>query len=529
MSRTRKMLSLSMALFFVTALAFGAFGCTIVAVGNKATTNGTAIITHNDDSTSANFKLWIIEEQDWPEGSERDLVMNGHDYKPGDVMGRMPQAKHTYRYFKSRYSFMNEMGVAMGESTFGTDNAAIKQDLVKDSDGIVDCWLAQDIALERAATARDAVKIMGSLVEEFGWAGDGETINVTDGKEVWIAEFYGRGIWCAVRMPDDMFFVAANRARLRNIDLTDEENVMHSPNLTSYGVEKGWIKAEDVDEKNFSPAQVYAPHEERLYSTRRVWRAQELVAPSLKQDPGEHNYPLFVKPDKPLSVWDIFKIKGDYYQGTAFDLTKGPAAGPWGNPLRHANKGKGDWERSINMHRTCYVHIGEVNPNLPAPIKGISWFGYGAPDTTYLTPLWPIMRELPAFYAVGSRFEDFRRDSGWWVNSYVQEMTTLRYCEAIQELYALRDPRMSTQFRATYLIQDGAAKLWNQGEKEEAIDLVSLFAYDSAVSWNTLWLNFGDHLLGNYALGYRNFTTTGYPEEWNNFVGYGPLERNPGK
>lgn len=523
--RKRVALSLGMALCLVSILALSASACTIVAVGKKATVNGTSMVTHNDDSTTANFKLWIIEEKDWPEGSVRKLVMNDHGYEPGDVMGEMPQVKHTYRYFKSRYSFMNEMGVAMGESTFGTDNPERKQDLVKDNDGIIDCWLAQDIALERAATAREAVRIMGDLVEEFGWAGDGETINITDGDEVWIAEFYGRDVWCAVRMPDDMFFVAANRARLRGVDLTDKENVMHSPNIVSYGVNKGWIKTSDVNWKSFDPAEVYAPHHDRLYSTRRVWRAQELVAPSLKQSASEHNYPLFIKPDKKLSTWDVFKVKGDYYQGTPYDLTKGPAAGPWGNPIRIANKGNGDWERSINMHRTCYIHIGEVDPKLPAPIKGISWFGYGAPDTSYLTPLWPIMDKLPGFYEIGSRFEDFSRDSGWWVNTYVQEMATLRYNEAIKEIYDFRDPKMREQFTQTYMVQKDAAKLWNQGKKRQAIEALSRFSYDQAIAWNSAWLKLGDHLLGTYALGYRNFSTTGYPQWWNDFIGYGPLER----
>jgi dipeptidase len=417
------------------------------------------------------------------------------------------------------------MGVAMGESTFGTDNPEVKKVMKTDSDGIVDCWFAQDIALERASSAREAVRIMGDLVEEFGWAGSGETINVTDGDEVWIAEFYGRDVWCAVRMPDDMFFVAANRARLRDIDLTDKENVMYSPNIVSFGVKMGWIKPYEVNRRKFSPAEVYAPHWDRLYSTRRTWRAQELVAPSLKQSPSEHNYPLFVKPDKKLSVHDIFKLKGDYYQGTKFDLTKGPAAGPWGNPLRYANKGNGTWERSINMHRTCYIHIGQVNPNMPKQLRGISWFGYGAPDTTYITPLWPIMTKLPKFYEVGSRYEDFRRDSGWWVNSYVQEMTTLRYREAIKELYEFRDPKLAYQYAETAQVQKDAARLWNAGKKSQAIDMITDFAYNRAVRWHQDWLKLGDHLLGNYALGYRNFKITGYPEEWNNFIGYGPLER----
>ena len=141
---------------------------------------------------------------------------------------------------------MNEKGVAIGESTFSQGNYAtdtgkqIMKDLLEDTWGIIDCFAAQDIALERASTAREAVQIMGELVNKYGWYGAGEIMDITDGNEVWIAEFYGRDLWAAVRVPDDSVFVGANVGILRDLDLTDTKNVMYSPNLVKFAVEKGW-------------------------------------------------------------------------------------------------------------------------------------------------------------------------------------------------------------------------------------------------------------------------------------------------
>ncbi|MCR4425516.1 MAG: C69 family dipeptidase [Firmicutes bacterium] len=527
--RSRK-ISLALALVAVAMLVFGsvAHACTIVAVGKDATTDGSTMITHNDDSSVADYRLWIIPEQDWPEGSTRDIVVDGHNYTGGTVVGTMPQVPHTYRYFHSRYSFMNEKGVAMGESTFSYDrNTPREQEIyntmVKNSPGVIDCWLAQDIALERASTAREAVRIMGDLVEQYGWLGPGETMDITDGEEVWVAEFYGHGVWAAVRIPDDHFFVAANRARIGEIDLNDKENVMASPDIVSFAVEKGWYDPNSG--KPFVVYENYAPCES-LYASRREWRAFDLVAPSLGLSPHDYRFPLSVKPERKLSVQDIWDIKADYYAGTEYDLSKGPAAGPWGSPLRYPNSDPrgGAYERSINMHRTCYLHIGQVKSWLPDPIKGISWYGYGAPDTTYLTPLWPAMKELPKFYQVGTRYEEFRRDSGWWVNTYVQEIAHMRYQAAVKDIHAFRNPRMEMLYQVTPKVQEIAAELYKT-DPEAALSLIHEFAYTNAVAWHEDWKLLGDRLLGKYAFGSINMKATPFPQWWNDLIEFKPLER----
>ena len=511
-------------------ISSSALACTVVAVGKNATVDGSAMITHNDDSRTANSRLFIIPAADWPAGSMRNIVKDAHGYE-GDaqVIGQIPQVPHTFRYFSSRYSFMNEKGVAISEATNSvevTDDRSkkVKQIMVKDAAGMLDAWIIQDIMLERASTAREAVQIMGKLVEEYGFFDAGETMPLTDGNEVWIIEFYGNKIWAAWRMPDDHIFAAANRARLRHLDLTDTENVMACPDIVDYAVKNGFIAEKDVNKKDFSPADVYTPSS-ALYATRREWRVFSLAAPdTFKLGPDEMDYPMSIKPDKKLSVQDIFEIKGDWYAGTPFDLSKVIQAGPWGNPIRFANSSKknpeASWERSINMMRTTYVHIAQVRGDLPAEVRGISWYGYGAADTTYITPLWPIMTKLPPFYGVGDRFHDYDPESGWWVNTRVQELSSLRYQDARKDIHAARDAKLKPLYVLTPMIQDKAASMLKAGDKEGAVSIITDFAYANAVDWNQRWLALGDRLLGKFALGYTDVKTTPYPEEWNETIGY---------
>lgn len=529
----KKLVVLLLAIAFLSNMG-SAFACTIIGVGADATTDGSAIVTHNDDSTGADFRLWITPGQDWPEGSTRDLVVDSHnygdfgkypevkDYGNGMVVAQIPQAPHTYAYFHSRYSFINEKGVAMGESTFNFDKST---DLRKkaynlifgNNTGMIDCWNAQDIALERASTARQAIQVMGDLVQKYGWKDPGETMDVTDGKEVWIAEFYGLDLWAAVRIPSNAFFVAANRARIDHIDFNDPENYMYSPNLKSFAEENGlWSEASGVP---FSPAEIYAPFE-GTYSTRREWRALSLVAPSLNLDPNAARFPLWVIPEKKLSVQDVFEICGDYYKGTPYDLALSPEAGPYGDVLNPYHK-----ERSINLFRTCYVMIANVKAWLPDATKCLVWYGYGAADTTYITPLWPSMNELPELYRTGSRYAEFNRNSGWWTNSYVQQTARSNYQSAVKEIHDFRDPKLASLYTITADIQNTAANLIDQGNAKEGVDLISSFAYNTAVKWHDDWLKFGDELYGTYMWGYKDMKSQAPKGWWADILQNAP--RNP--
>lgn len=499
------------------------FGCTIQAVGTEAMADGSTIVTHNDDSSSADFRLWIIPAMDWNEDATREIVINSHNYidygnypnvdygDNGLKMAEIPQISHTYSYLHSRYSFMNEVGVAMGESTFSistrTDHGKeVRKVLYEDSYGIIDCWTAQDIALERATTAKEAVEIMGDLVEEFGWYGAGEIINVCDGNEVWIAEFYGLDLWVAFKLPEDAYFVGANTAMIQEYHPEDSENWMGSPNLISFAVEQGWYDPNSGEQ--FNPAAIYGP---KSGTNIREWRALDIVAPSLNLEYGELYYPMYVIPDNKLTVNDIFEIAGDHYEGTEFDLTKGPGAGPWGDPL--TNYRIAGRQRPIGIPLTCYLQIGQVKSWLPDPIKGITWFGYGSVGHSFITPLFPAMGNLPELYQNGSRYEEFRRDSGWWINTYVQEVVGSRYEKAIENLRNFRDPKMQSIYDTVPILQDAAAKLY-EINPDAAIDLLGDYAYDTALGWYDDWLKLGDEIFARYACERINFGSNGYPDWW---------------
>ncbi len=285
-------------LLLIAVPAMHVFACTIVAVGKNATVDGSTIITHNDDSGSADFRLWIIPAKDWEEGEARDIVLDCHnygdygingdpwenpDYGKGIKMGEDPYTGHTYAYFHCRYSFMNEVGVAMGEATNGLSRRTEKglaayNALFADNKGWIDCWNAQDIALERAKTAREAIEVMGYLCETYGWRDPCETMDVTDGNEVWVFEAYGKDMWCAVRIPDDHFFIAANSERIKYIDFNDKahENYMWCENMVPFAIANGlWKEGDDL--AKFSPADIFCPSGSNL----RVWRGLCLAAPSM--------------------------------------------------------------------------------------------------------------------------------------------------------------------------------------------------------------------------------------------------------
>lgn len=530
MKRVVTVLLLVLSVFFVKVQSVAA--CTIVAVGTEASADGSTMVTHNDDSSGADFRLWIIPGQKWPEGSMRDLVIDSHnygdfgqypkvkDYGNGTLVAQIPEAKETYAYFHSRYSFINEKGVSMGESTFNFDRST---DLRKktynlifgSNTGMIDCWNAQDIALERSKTAKEAVLVMGDLVQKYGWKDPGETINIADGNEVWIAEFYGRDLWAAVRIPKNGFFVAANRARIDRIDFNDKENYLYSPNIKSFAIENGlWSESSGVP---FSPAEIYAPYE-GAYSTRREWRAFDLVAPSLKLDPNAKRFPLYVVPEKKLSVQDVLEIKADYYQGTPYDLSRSPDAGPYGDPLVPYAA-----ERSINLFRTCYVMIANVKAWLPDEAKCLVWYGYGAPDSTYIVPLWPTMKKLPELYTTGNRYEEFRRDSGWWTNSYVQQIARINYQSAIKEIHDFRQPLMNAQYVTTSQMQDFAASLIKAGKTDEARNLLTSYGYVNAEMWHKEWLALGDRLLGTYMWGNKKMKLQPPVKWWADIMKSAPI------
>ena len=529
MKKAGKILALCLVMVLIAAQSLSA--CTIFAVGKDASNDGTTMISHTCDSTTDDLRVWIIPEM--AAGTARDLVLNGRagadysqfpevkNYGPGSlVLGTYTYDEPTNQYLHAMYSFINDKGLAMGESTCSFDRNSEQgkklSEVYDRVEGIIDCYLLQDLALEKCSTAREAVEFMGEILNTYGWNGTPECINITDGNESWIFEAYGGNIWCAVRVPDNAVFVAANRARINHIDFNDSENYIYAENIVDFAIENGLWDGEG----EFIPCKTYAPNPERTYSTRREWMAMMLLDPTLNLDPEEknpdENWPLFVVPQEKVSVDTIHKLSSNYYQGTPYDVTKTVEAGAYGNPLnpRHA-------ERTINCFRCTYIQIATVDASLPEEVRCLAYFGWGAPDSTYLTPVWASQNSLPEHFGIGLREEPYNEDSGWWVTALVQQTATINYQDAIKTIHEARDQRMADQYVATKAIQQAAAEMVENGESELAVDLLTAYSTAQANTWHELWKDLSDELISTYMHGNKNMSTPDTPAWWDAAVAAG--------
>jgi dipeptidase len=421
--------------------------CTSVLVGKSASIDGSTMTSHSCDSKTDRTWINMVPRMKHKQGDMAPVYMGSKETKgPNDPdaisVGQIPQIAETYAYINSAYPVMNEKQLAIGETTFGG-----KPEL-KSDEGILDCPELYRLALERASSAREAIRVIDQLTKVYGYNDYGECFTFADSKETWHFEILGPGkgkkgaVWAAVRIPDDHVGVSANASRIQQIDVRDTVNVMASDNVFSLGQERGWWKPEDG--KPFVFCDVYADRN-GLYSRRREWRVLSQAAPSLKLDPNAENYPLSVRAEKKLSVKDVLEMFRDYYQGTEFDMTNGiyvkdkdgkavksPVANPFmSNDYRELFRVKG--ERTIACARATYVHVTQSRAWLPDAIGGVVWLGYDNPVTTPHTPFYSGIESMPASYMVDGR-QKFRRDCAWWSFRYVGQLCYLRYQEMAKDV-----------------------------------------------------------------------------------------------
>lgn len=564
-----------LAVLLVLALAAPVLACTTTLVGKKASADGSVMVSHSDDGLS-DARLVYVPAKDHKPGSMRPVYYSACalDYKPqwggtpahrivdadrapgyatggkpgtGDPksvpLGFIPQVAHTYAYFDANYGIMNEHQVSIGECT---DKARV--DSVEPEPGKRIFYSAElsRVALERSKTAREAIKIMGELIEKYGYYGTGETLLVADGDEGWVMEMCAydadgtSGVWVAQRVPDDAFFVAANQFRIREIR-PGAADQMHSANIFDAARSKGWWKPEDgpLDWTSvYGGGEYHHPY----YSLRRVWRAQSLVAPSLNlpawvEGAFTRAYPFAIKPDNKLEVKDIFAIHRDNYEGTEFDLTVGLAAGPFGDPGRFEGGAeglsykegkltdvKGEFERPLNIYRCVYAYVNQSRSWLPAAIGGVTWFGPDRPATAVLMPFYAGSGALPKSIQTADLLK-FDRGSMWTAFNYVANQVQIKYSYMIKDLRAVREKHEARFFGTRQQAEEKALALWNKGDKAGARALLAkrseAFAKDVLADWWTL----SENLYIRYNDGYFNTPDNVaqpvfYPAWWLKKVGY---------
>jgi dipeptidase len=455
--------------------------CTSLLVGRLASADGSAMTSHSCDSGTDRTWMTMEPRRIHPAGSLTKVYLEPkRTKKPDDPdrldAGEIPQVEMTHGFLNSAYPIMNDVQLAIGETTIGG-----RRELVS-NDGILDAPELYRLCLERAGTAREAIRVLDELTKAYGYNDWGECFTFADPKEVWFLEIYGPGkgkkgaVWAAVRIPDDEIGVSANAGRIRRLDLGKRDFCLASANVTSVAVENGWWDPKSGQAFDFTYA--YNPGSRNsLGCRRREWRALSLLAPSLRLDANAENYPFSVKPEKKVTVADILAIFRDAYAGTPYDMTRGvttvdregktvtsPVAGPYLN---------GDWmgllkvvrERTISSPAATYVQITQSRSWLPDPVGGVVWLGYDNPATTPHTPFYCGITRMPDSYMVDGRW-GYKDECAWWAFRKVSKLANFRWQEMSREIAKVWKGIEDKLFADQSKIEEEAAALFKKSPDE---------------------------------------------------------------
>jgi dipeptidase len=498
-------------------LAPGRDACTSILVGKDASTDGSVLTTHTSDCGTCDWTWRHVSAADHKPGSTRQMYhidqyktwppsegLRWDLIKKSDAGYAIPEVPHTYGYHHGMFGYMNENQVALGESSIGCQR---RMHNPTPTAGL-DISTLTLIAMERAKTAREAIQIMGSLAEKYGYGfyDDGEMLAVSDPNEAWIFEIMPVGplwtpksgkpgaVWAAQRVPDDEVSVCPNESRIGEIDLANKDFFMASPNVISLAVDMGFYDPKGG--KPFNWKKAYSPQEGSAASTngriQRLWRFFDLAAPSRKFKPETPNmdFPFSVKPDRRLSLQDVMDMTRDRSYGTPFDPVQGIRGGPFKNPSYYRQT------RLIDDGRAEYTTVTQCRASLPGPIGGIVWISFGSQDTACYMPFYAGAAELPKSFAVGDHWV-FSRDSARWAFDYADFHVQVAYSEAIQDVKAVQARYEGELIARIPEIDRQALELYKK-KPAEAARFLTGFGLNNAKTVVDAWWKLGDDLLVKY-------------------------------
>ncbi len=502
--------------------AVGTTACTNILVTKGASVDGSVMITYACDG-EFHPHLRCNRSQDFSKDSMKQITTWG-----GEVRGEIKQVCHTHHYV----SLMNEHQLAISETTFSG------REELKNPDGMLHYWDLMQLALQRAKTAREAIEVMTSLVDEYGYRSTGESFSIADTKEAWILEMIGPGkggkgaLWVALRVPDGMVACHANKARIGEFPRDDPNNCVYSPNVVNFAIKKGYYDPASSEPFRFNEAYCPSTPKNQRYASTRVWSVFRRIAPSLNLSPDYHRavegakpYPLWVKPDKKLSVADVMGLMRDHYEGTPFDMTEGIDAGPHGTPNRwrpiHWQAGESAaeyaWERPISTQQTGFSFVTQSRGHLPDPIGGVVWYGVDDTYTTCYVPLYCSIDRVPGSFATGN-LREFDLDSAWWAFNFVANFANVRYERMIEDIRAAQQDLESYLLALQPAVERTALHLYQQDKK-----LMQRYLTDYCVMHGEMvverWRELGKYLVSKYNDGYVKDENgrpqeVGYTEAW---------------
>lgn len=482
---------------------FSSWACTNFIVGKKASADGSVICSYNADDYGLFIGLCHYPAGKHEKGSVRKI----YDWDTNVYHGQIPEAEVTYNVIGN----INEYQVSIGETTFGG-----REELV-DTTGILDYGSLIYIALQRSKTAREAIKVMTTLTDKYGYCSGGETFTICDPNEAWIMEMIGKGpgrkgtVWVAVRIPDDAICAHANQSRIRTFNQKDKKNVMFSKNCITFAREKGWFSGKDAD-FSFCEAYAYPDFSGRRFCEARVWSFFNHFSTDMERYlpyaegkvKDAEPMPLWIKPNRKVSVQDIQECMRDHYEGTPFSLDKDPGQGVWNmpyrpTPLTYKVDGKEYFnERPTSTQQTAFSYVAQLRSWLPRQIGGVLWFGNDDGNMVAYTPVYCGNTSQPECYNTkGADAVTFSMKNAFWVCNWVSNMVYPRYSLMFGSLKSVRDSLETSYFSAQAEIERKAMVLYDENPSL-AIDFLTDYSINKAQQMIDRWRQLGTYLIVKY-------------------------------
>ena len=488
----------------MSASAIESSACTNLIVGKKASVDGSVLVSYNADDYGMFGHLCHYPAGTHKTGEMRKIF----DWDTGEYHGEIPEAPVTYNVIGN----INEFQLSIGETTYGG-----REEMV-DTTGILDYGSLIYVTLQRAKTAREAISVMTSLVEKYGYCSEGETFSICDPNEAWIMEMMGTGpgskgvVWVAMRIPDNAICAHANQSRIGKFDMKDKKNVLYSKNVISYARKMGWFTGKDVD---FSWKNTYARPDfsGRRFCDARVWsffnhyqKGFDRYLPwALGKDPNAEDMPLWIIPDRKLSVHDVEMGMRDHYEGTALALDTTNVGGgiyqmPYRpTPLQFKVDGKTYFnERPISTQQTAFSFVSQLRSWMPREIGGVIWFGNDDANMVAYTPVYCGNTVQPECYNTpDADAVTFSDKNAFWVCNWVSNMVYPRYSQIFPELQTLRDSLEASYFAQQADFEKKAMNLYAT-DKQAALRMLNDYSVEKAQQMLAEWKNLAIRIIVKY-------------------------------
>lgn len=493
--------------FVLSALVLAASyasACTNFIVGKDASVDGSVICTYTADDYGMFIGLQHFPAGTHKKGEMRDVV----DWDTHVYHGKIPEAPVTYTVNGN----INEYQVTIGETTCGGREEMI------DPQGIIDYGSLIHIALQRSKTAREAIKVMTTLAQTYGYCSSGESFTICDPNEAWIMEMLGKGpgskgvVWVAQRIPDNAISGHANQSRIGKFNMKDKKNVMYSKDVIKFARDKGWFTGKDAD---FSWKMVYSAPDfaGRRICDARVWaffnrfvKGMDRYLPwALGKDKNAEDMPLWVIPDKKLSVQDVEAAMRDHFEGTPMALDSTDiGGGVWQMPYRptplyyEVNGKKYFNERPTSTQQTGFSYVSQMRSWLPRQIGGVLWFGNDDGNMVAYTPIYCGNTVPPECYDTpGADAVTFSMKNAYWVCNWVSNMVYPRYSLMFPSLKAVRDSLDQSYFAQQAEVEARAVELCKTSE-EEAVKYLNTYSNTKAQQMLERWKELAFYLIVKY-------------------------------